>query len=276
MTDAGSLAVIVGCPRSGTTWLHRLLLTHPDVVGPAGESFLFVALRPWTARSGGDASGWLPTGETHRELGRRFCDRLLDAFRESTGAVPEAVLVEKTPAHVHDLPAIAALYPSVHVIHLVRDGRDVAQSLAELDFGSANVVAAARAWTSALDSADAAAPGMTHYREVRYEDLVADPVTGVGGLLEWIGVDVTSVQRDAIAAEAGVRVSQYNTSGPVGPGKWRRLGAADLAAVYDVAGDALVGRGYLTAAELRRELRRPRLLLARARVRLRRRTRKTP
>ncbi len=50
-----------------------------------------------------------------------------------------------------------------------------------------------------------------------------------------------------------MRVSQYNTTGDVGPGKWRTLSARDLRTVYRYAGDRLVETGYVSADELRHQ-----------------------
>lgn len=258
------LVFVVGCPRSGTTWLQSLLLSHPAAVGPGGESFLFVTLRPWTRRWDEPDGGWLPDRGERRAVTRRLCDRLLDAFVVSTGR-SSATVVEKTPAHVHDLDVIAELYPDAYVVHVVRDGRDVARSLVEFDFGTPDVATGARAWAAALASAERSSSRLAHYREVRYEDVVTDPVREVTTLLEWVGLDVDDGVREALASTANVRVSQYNTRGPVGPGKWASLDAAELAAVYVTAGPLLVLHGYLSATDWRRERRRPRVLLARMR-----------
>src|SRR5436190_13716613 len=248
------LAVVVGCPRSGTTWLHRLLLTHPDAVGPAAESTLFLVLRSWWANAartdGAGVTAWLPPGIDAAGVARAFTDRLITEFVASTGTTP-VLVIEKTPGHVHDLAAIAACYPDVHVVHLVRDGRDVARSLAEFEHGATSIRGAAQAWVDAIEAADRAAPRLRHFREVRYEDLLADPVEGVGDLLAWLGLRVDDTVRAAVGAAGTRRVSQFNTSGPVGAGKWVELSADDLRDVYAVAGRLLRARGYAGAAEVK-------------------------
>src|SRR5947208_13736749 len=118
------LLLVVGCARSGTTWLHRLLLSHPDVVGPTSETFLFDRLGPLSSLVHS------PAGETwgHRAeswaAARRFCDRMLAGV---PGSEQATLLVEKTPAHVSCLDHVAALYPDVGVVHPVRDHRAVSR-----------------------------------------------------------------------------------------------------------------------------------------------------
>ena len=64
------------------------------------------------------------------------------------------------------------------------------------------------------------------------------------------------------------RVSQYNTTGPVGSGKWQALKAGELAQVYGVAATQLRERGYLEASAFTRVRRQPRVLLERMKRRV--------
>ena len=52
----------------------------------------------------------------------------------------------KTPRHVIFTPQLAAMFPEARFVHIVRDGRDVALSLLEVDRDMPYVRAAARFW----------------------------------------------------------------------------------------------------------------------------------
>lgn len=252
------LALVVGCPRSGTTWLENMLLAHPAAAGlPTGETFAFLAAR-----------GLWAEVEARSELDaalRRFYDRVFGAALARAGA---DVYVEKTPAHAFYLREIVSLYPDARVVHVVRDGRDVVRSLLAYQHGTADAAHAARQWRDSLAAVAAASPAVPHLREVRYEDLRADPVGHVGALLRWIGCDADDDVAREVARRAGQRVQQPTPAG-------RELRTAQLQAIYRESGEALVAAGYLPAAELAAVRRTPsyrlRSLSARCRAGLRRR-----
>src|SRR5205085_9107504 len=71
------LLIVVGCPRSGTTWLQQLLLSHPQVVGPSEETFLFARLAPaWALAHSAEGDIWGDRATSIAAI-RRFCDRIL-------------------------------------------------------------------------------------------------------------------------------------------------------------------------------------------------------
>jgi len=239
------LVLVVGAHRSGTTWLQQLLLAHPSMGGQLIESRLFIALRSlWqnvTDESATGLAAHLALDDAIPAL-QRFTNRALDGLAaDRPGAVR---VIEKTPAHSLDLPCVAALHPGAWVVHLVRDGRDVVRSALELDFGADDAREAARQWRRWVETVRRDLPQFPRHREIRYEALLSDPVTEVVGLLEWSGLTVDGAVRDELERRAGERVSQYNTTGAVGSGKWRRLSAADQAAIEDEAGELLRGLGY--------------------------------
>lgn len=254
------LILVVGSPRSGTTWLEQLLLAHPQTGGvEEAETWLFRGTSHLWAnhRGAGDLAAVADADRLAAAI-RGFSARLLGgALARQPGA---RWFVEKTPGHVHHLREINASWPDAWVVHLLRDGRDVARSGAEMVHGPDDIGECAVAWAAAVAAARRDGPELSRFREIRYEDVVADPVGVAADLLTWAGLDVDDEARARIAAAGQRRVSQYNTTGPVGVGKWHTLAPAELRIVLAAAGDALVATGYVDPSEVeaaRRALRRP-------------------
>lgn len=125
---------LVGPPRSGTTWLQRMLQAHPAICG-GEESHFFTLFGSTLARP----DGWMADEDRQigpllymdrpdyeaalREVWRRMFARL---YAENPTA---RVHLEKTPEHALSLDEIARLFPGAPVILLVRDSRAVTASL---------------------------------------------------------------------------------------------------------------------------------------------------
>lgn len=116
---------IVGCPRSGTTWVHAALTHLPGVACP-GETDVFALLartrllgspRVNRVASPADLDAWLGG------LWQQVRVRML-------AAVPGATrVIEKTPDHVLEMGVIRALVPDARFVLVVRDPREVVASL---------------------------------------------------------------------------------------------------------------------------------------------------
>jgi hypothetical protein len=249
---SGRLLVVLGCGRSGTTWLERMLMASPDAGGVDGaESFLFKVCHPlWAAL---DRAAPICSREQLVVAQRRFCDTVLEESmrRSCPGA---RVFVEKTPLHSLIVPELAAVYPRAHYVHLVRDGRDVARSMSQIDFfGVPDPADAARLWREVLFRVRRDAAGLCSFREVRYEQLLAQPVDGVLDLLAWAGLQHDASVVPELVARAGERVSIHaGTEQSVGTGTWTRLSTRDLHRVLGECGRELVREGYLRRSELLR------------------------
>lgn len=245
------LVLVFGVPRSGTTWLEQMLLAHSRTAGvAASETWIFRGIqRFWTNHEGGTG---LHTAVNRAALAaalRRFCDELLlFRLRQAPGA---SHFVEKTPGHAWLLPWINAVYPDAWYVHIVRDGRDVSRSVAEMTHGTSDVRRAAAEWASTVLEVEARRPALARFCEVRYEDLLADPVAETAALLRWVGLDLEPSDIRAIRSEAAVRVSRHGTTGSVGAGKWATMTAAERRIVLATAGDVLTKCGYASPAEVR-------------------------
>jgi hypothetical protein len=247
----GRLVFLVGARRSGTNWLDRILAVHPEVLDVPSETHLFShGIAPLAERFHEGAASSTKTGRTYfpeaefLDAARDLCDRVFLGLGRALD--PGArLIVERTPLHVAHLALIGAVYPDAAFVHIVRDGRDVARSLRSQPWGPATIEEAAAEWRDAVRAARTDGPTLSRYREVRYEDLLADPAGQASGLFEWLGLGVDDDVLKAVLDEAGVSYNTDPASPSIGTGKWRTsLSPADLVAVDAVAGDLLAELGY--------------------------------
>jgi hypothetical protein len=256
MTRAASplrdrMIFVVGARRSGTNWLQRMVCAHPATVAVPSETFLFSqGIQPLAERFQHGAAGSTATGFTWMDRDamldglREFCDSVFVGLRDALRPGADRV-VERTPDHVRCLDLIGAVYPDAYVVHIIRDGRDVTRSLLSQEWGPASVAEAAEEWRSAIEAARDAAPALARYREVRYEDLLADPRKELAELLSWLGLTTTGDVLESALVEARVK---YNVD-PAAPrtkaGKWRAAFSAEEAeTILRVAGPTLATLGY--------------------------------
>jgi Sulfotransferase family len=245
---SGRMIFNVGSRRSGTYWLQRIVTAHPDVAAVPSETHLF---------AGGIAplfEGLQHSLRSSRKVGEVYVERdaALDATRDLcdvifAGAVEPGTsrIAERTPLHVFHLELIAAIYPDARFVHIIRDGRDVARSIASQRWGPEEIGEAAAEWRDAILAARGA--GLSHgvYREVRYEDLLTDPAPVVAGLYEWLGLEASNEVVAEAIGEAGIGANLGAAPSGIGAAKWREAYTpADLAAFDRVAGDVLRELGY--------------------------------
>jgi Sulfotransferase family len=215
---------IVGCPRSGTTLLGRMVDAHPDVAvihegrfvpdfferrrGLTPDGFVTPALveellahRPFrnVSVSRDELEGLVGDGD--RVPYADFVGAIFDLHGRTQG---KRLVGDKTPHYVRSLPTLHDLWPAAKIVHLIRDGRDVSQSVlgwrkvAERG-GSVARFAAYREdpvatvacwweWFVRLGREDGSALGPATYHEIRYESLVAEPAAECERLCDFLDV----------------------------------------------------------------------------------------
>jgi signal transduction histidine kinase len=113
-------------------------------------------------------------------------DAVFSAYAAERGKVRWG---DKTPGYVSYLPELARMFPAARFVHLVRDGRDVAASLAEWDWGARTAVSGAFWWAHKVrvGRRDGVRLGPQRYLELRLEDLTADPEATLPELCVFFG-----------------------------------------------------------------------------------------
>lgn len=144
---------------------------------------------------------------------------------------------DKTPHYVGDLPILLQLFPNARYIYIVRDGRDVALSLLEKNWGPNNIFECATYWSSLNRHAELMQRLYQQGQLYRltYEDLIDHTETQVLAIYKFLGEEVSEQEAKALAAPVISR--NY--------GKWRtRMSENDLRTFEAVAGASLVKFGY--------------------------------
>jgi hypothetical protein len=98
---------------------------------------------------------------------------------------------DKTPFYVRRMAMIQEIVPEARFVHIIRDGRAVTLSIKDLWFGPNSIDEAAEFWTARIGEGREQAPGLKHYMEVRYEDIVVDPEPNLRRICDFLGLEWT-------------------------------------------------------------------------------------
>ena len=234
---------IVGHGRSGTTWLERTLNTHPEVLCKGSGMFFGRDLNllesqrtlPGALESCENLKVWhdmRPNYWSERSFEqdlpgyvKALADHVLGTELERSG---KKIVGDRTPHHVSFLEEVHELYPDSKIIHIIRDGRDVAVSNlhafwqnardrggpmdldpeilrkrdaylsdreafisgSESIFTESQIVQLAKTWNWMVSRGRRQGRELfgDHYIEVRYESLLQDSSSELERLFEFLGV----------------------------------------------------------------------------------------
>jgi hypothetical protein len=256
---------VVGRARSGTTWLRSTLNAHPEILC-RGEGRFFERsfkrkdiedsrlksitpnslygaifesrdLRAWI-----DRSVWSTGKDTNDHLNDLTRLAIEHFFAEQLAKTGKRIVGDKTPfVSAEVMEEISAVYPDAKVVHIIRDGRDVAVSMihhmwnyaksegglydleaeelekrdayrtgslappAESLFTKGRLARIASDWSTQVDRAMEAGSALLgdNYAEVRYEELLERPVEEVQRLLRFLGADSTEEVASSCVEKTG-------------------------------------------------------------------------
>lgn len=276
---------IVGCPRSGTSFLYHLLLSAGGFAAFHTQMNAFDVLEPVY----GDLSSpknkrrmmddWLESkafyasGLDRRAIEARIMSECTDAssflrivMAEVTRKQGVDRWVDSTPTNAPHMPRIARDFSAALFVHIIRDGRDVALSLDKRGWSrplpwdtSRSLLAAGLYWKWIVRKTRRYGARLgSRYLEVRYEDLVENPQPTLARLADFIQHDLSyeriqktsvgSVKTPLTSFDEDLRDGKFS---PVG--RWKtKFHPKQLAWFEALAGDYLRELGYPLVTDGRR------------------------
>ena len=255
---SGNVAFLVGAGRSGTTLLYKLLCLHPKVAYISNYESRTdwipygVASRLTSHRLGAKVNSWFDRGRnasfTQRPLRKRIFPTPaegeavyerrgiplfprqgdpaaidgeglrgdFDKIRRRMGA---EIMLSKRTANNRRIPILESIFPEARYVHVIRDGREVADSLTKVDWwrqhvlwwdgrtaeqlercGEERLAIAARNWAYEMNELQKGLASVPPDRilEVRYDQVLSDPVGQMHTILRFLGVRPTEEYEDAI------------------------------------------------------------------------------
>jgi len=284
---------IVGCPRSGTTLLRRVLDAHPSIAITTRETH-------WVPTVFSDKEGLTPDGFVTPELipkllanprflklgippqalmkltespepihYARFVTGVFDLYGE---AQKKPLVGDKTPGYVRQLSLLHTLWPTARFVHLIRDGRDICLSVMDWKdkaqkfdrrfptWSEDPISTAALWWKWHVDLGRQAGRslGPKLYYEVRYESLVNNPLQECMALCRFLGVPYSDsmirFHEGRTRAKPGLDAKHAWLPITSGMRDWRKqMCDYDVERFEAVAGDLLEELEYPRASERTRQ-----------------------
>jgi len=276
---------IVGCPRSGTTLVQRMLNAHPQLaIAPESHWIPRLHEKPWALTPEGLVKPKLIrrllahpkfarlnisreellslAGNEHPTTYASLVSKIYDLYGRARGKM---LVGDKTPDYVRKIETLHILWPRARFLHLIRDGRDVALSMMEWpkvrpkpgDFATwqeDRVSTAALWWELNVRLGRQAGErlGRGLYYEIRYESLVGRPRGESAAICRFLGVPYDDAMLHFWEAEArsDPGLEKKRAHQPVTPGlrDWRsQLSPEDDERFEAAAGVLLDELGYLRA-----------------------------
>jgi hypothetical protein len=271
---------IVGCPRSGTSYLYHLLLSAGGFAEFRTQMNVFDVLEPvygdlgalknkskmmnqWLQSKAFDVSGLRAEEIKAKVLSE--CQSASDFLRIIMEEVARRQGVDRwidsTPTNIPHLLRIKKDFPSARVVHIIRDGRDVALSLDKRGWSrplpwerDKGLLAAGLYWEWIVRKGRTLGSMLQpDYLEVRYEDLVRQPAEALEHLAVFLQHDLDYPRiREASIGSVKNHLTSFKEDlerGEFTPvGRWKhedKFPPNQLALFEDLVGNYLQELGYV-------------------------------
>jgi len=267
---------VVGAQRSGTTMLRLMLNSHSRIAVPFESAFLcqYSNLAQYGDLRNKSNAETLLRALAEEPLTKKgkiiqepkailaepietYSDLLTAIFQQYAHKRGKVRWGVKTPEYVTEIDQIWRLFPHCKIIHLIRDGRDVALSYGRISWGSSHTprVAADWRWKVMLGHkmGEMIRVPYLSYLEVHYEDLVRSPEATLSKVCAFVGeryeAQMLHYHQDG-AREMPSESLQWHRTSVSAPDEtkvlaWKReMPLADQILFDEIAGDALEQFGY--------------------------------
>jgi tetratricopeptide (TPR) repeat protein len=187
--------LLIGFPRSGTTFLEVVLDGHPAVVSLEEQELLTEGVLKFM-REPLDLAPLARAGEGELQaLRAAYWERV----RQAGVAVSGKVFLDKHPLNTLKLPLIARLFPQAKILFVTRDPRDVVLSSFRRRFRMNPAMyqmltldGAAQFYDAVMDFAGRARPVLgLEWLDVRYESVMADFAGETRAICDFLGLEWT-------------------------------------------------------------------------------------
>lgn len=251
-------AMVMNVGRTGSTLLDGVFSHHPEIlaccetnffasteaeaVGP-GRYSLYHLSQAWMNRGSGIVARPIAL-LSEDDIVQVMHDHIMDICSRALVRSGRRVMVGKSPSHMLSVSSQRLSHivvPGATRIHLVRDFRSVWLSykgtFPEYWLTQLGVEGFCDTMSTVYESFDELC-GIGPIPTFRYEDLKADPVGTLDGMLSAIGVDHSDEVVGKLAGVVGNRIGRFD--------RWSEAGDLDVDIVSERLGPLLVRYGYET------------------------------
>jgi len=259
---------VIGMNGSGTTMLADSLGHHPDLYMFPLESKVLpyyllhqgsfgdlntldarrqLALALTKSRAYIQANDETRVGLSDEQLERPGFDGVVDAlYRVFAAKQGKTRWGDKSPINTQHVAALAVSFPTAQFVHIIRDGRDAAQSFhRRWGYDPLHTITRWK-WDVSAARVQGKVLGSDRYLEVRYEALTRDPSNEMQRICSFLGLQFN----ESVLHSSMLYMDPGNTQAATGrivpnSEKWRTyFSAKQIQAIEEIAGAKLSGLGY--------------------------------
>ena len=259
MTDAFNKPpiFILGCQRSGTSLLRRIIDSHSNIACPPESAFIVQLAKIFEIKRA--LQGILYMGFTEADVLKQMRIFTSHFFEKYVLSKKKVRWADKTTHYVNHMDTIDHMFNGqILYLGIIRNGMDVAYSLSQFDWsildpymadGTDRLLAAALFWKDQNQKLlDFSKRVQDRFHLIKYEDLVSSPESIVKAVFDFIDepwepevLDFQSFQHDKGFEDP--EISKFDRIVD-DSGLYQKLDTADQRRLYDEIREPLESIGY--------------------------------